>query len=72
MEIKMEIKFNLRPLMILPGQGGVIVREEYGPGDEGVMIPPPYVFTDHEALCKFLYTYFVDTEAELKKRAEDA
>ncbi len=67
----METKPNLRPLMILPGRGGVIVREEYGPQDGGRLMDPPHVFTDHDALCRFLFEYFVDTEAELKKRANE-
>ena len=68
----METKPNLTPLKLMPAQGGIIVYRDPGPQDEGRMMEQPYVFTDHDALCKFLYNYFVDTEAELKKRAEDA
>lgn len=64
----METKPNLSPLKLIPAQGGVIAQEEC----EGHLATQPHVFTDHDALCRFLYQYFVDTEAELKKRAEES
>ena len=68
----METKSNLSILRLVPAKGGIIVQKEFGPQDEGKVMDPPHVFTDHDALCRFLYQYFVDTEAELKKRAKEA
>lgn len=68
----MEIKPRAETLKIIPGTGGVIVQKDYGPQHEGAIMDPPYVFTDMEALHDFLYNYFCDTEAELKKRARES
>lgn len=68
----METKPGLNDLRLTAAKGGVIVQVVPASSDEGMMMDPPHVFTDHDALCRFLFKYFVDTEAELKKRAEDA
>lgn len=68
----METKPNLHTLRLIPARGGIIVQREHDARDEGTLMDPPCVFTDHDALCRYLYNYFVDTEAELKKRAEES